>query len=103
MARKDPFVEPKRLSSVAPASDLTPLDDLAERDLLLKEMTPATSSRFGPEREGFKVVLEEMDHSNFYETMVFGQVTARQLAKIDPADLPMVVRFVKSGRCWVIE
>ena len=92
---------PTRLAEIAPASgDLTPMEDIKERDLLLVSAEPC-ETQFG---EGYLLTLAQPDGSEPFQTLTSGVVVVKQLKKAlaDDPFASFIVRFEKSGRAWTI-
>lgn len=92
----------RRLAEIAPAGgDLTPMEELQGRDLLLKGLDN-TETQFG---DGFFLHLEDPATGETFECLTSAVVVVKQLNKLQEAGDPfedLLVRFEKQGRCWII-
>ena len=90
-----------RLSSFSPAGDLTPMEDISGVDLLLTHLLEQTTE-YGP---GYKMSLINQDTQDEYICLSSAKVIYSQLYTFvsNGGMLPILVRFAKKGRCWIIE
>lgn len=92
---------PVRLSTVSPATgDLTAMEDIKGRDLLLTDAEPRTTE-FG---EGFLLTLNDPSSGEEFKVLTSAVVVTRQIREATTEDpfTPFLVNFQKSGRCWII-
>ena len=98
------FAGMKRAAEVVKFGDLTKMEDLSNEDVLLKTITPVDTD-FGP---AVRLVVEREDGTE-HNLITSGQVIYLKLlelaAKVQSGQesFPLLVRFVKRGRAWVIE
>lgn len=92
----------RRVSDIAPSmGELTRMEALQEQDLTLLDAIPQTT-QFG---EGF--LLKVVDAKGMpHNVLTSAVVVCRQIGDLIASGEPLeglVVRFVKQGRCWVIQ
>jgi len=94
-----------RLSETAPASaDLTPMDAIQGQDLVLMSVE-ARETTYG---RGYLLTLTSQDDNDaeVLSCLTSAVVVVGQVDKMLEANKgkfkPCIVRFEKSGRCWVI-
>lgn len=102
MATKTAVKDVTRLSAYSPAGDLTPMEDIAGTDLMLTHLQEQ-ATEYG---HGYKMTLVNQENGDEYTCLSSAKVIVSQLYTFlarDEGKLPMLVRFAKKGRCWVIE
>lgn len=90
---------------VSLSSDLTPMENLEQVELLLHGIKPM-QTRFGA---GLALTLEDPDTHTLYTVCTSGVVIMPALielqAKVDlgEASFPVLVRFIRPGKAWLME
>lgn len=94
-----------RITDFVTVSELTKMEDIQGRDVLLTAIHPA-KSEFGP---GVRVTCSDAETGEVYELITSGTVLYPKLMELallverGQVAFPVAAAFVKKGRTWIIE